>query len=89
MVDLGYRLLRVEWGNGYATEASIVSLDFGFSELKLEQIIAEAAVDNPASINIMKKVGMTLWKSGKCADDLSEIYRITSQAWCRREDPEQ
>jgi RimJ/RimL family protein N-acetyltransferase len=57
-VDLGYRFLKKFWGQGYATESSKASLDYGFNNLKFERIYAEAMKENPASIRVMQKVGM-------------------------------
>jgi ribosomal-protein-alanine N-acetyltransferase len=58
-VDLGYRLMRSFWGQGFATEASQVSLDYGFSRLNLKKIIAKAMPENIGSIKVMQKLGMT------------------------------
>jgi ribosomal-protein-alanine N-acetyltransferase len=51
-LDIGY------WGNGYATEAVNLVLDFGFKNLKLHRITAGCAIDNIASIKVLEKVGM-------------------------------
>ena len=56
-VDLGYRLRREYWGQGIATEASRMSLEYGFGTLGLLRIIAMAHAENTASINVMKKLG--------------------------------
>ena len=56
-VDLGYRLRREYWGQGIATEASRMSLEYGFGTLELLRIIAMAYAENAASINVMKKLG--------------------------------
>lgn len=56
--DLGYRLKEEFWGKGYATEAAIASLKYGFNNLKLKEICAAADFHNVASNTILKKVGM-------------------------------
>ncbi|WP_296312842.1 GNAT family N-acetyltransferase [Winogradskyella sp. UBA3174] len=56
--DLGYRLKEQHWGKGYATEAAIASLDYGFKDLKLKEICAAADIGNIASNVILKKVGL-------------------------------
>jgi len=61
-VDLGYRLLPEFWNKGIATEASMAILNYGFETLELKKIIAIAMVENIASIRVMEKVGMTLYK---------------------------
>ncbi len=65
-VDLGYRLLKKHWNKGYASEAAIACLDFGFNTLNLKRIIARADRDNIASIRVMEKIGMTFEKTGTC-----------------------
>ena len=56
--DLGFRLLKKFWNKGYATEASIRSIEHGFKYLKIERIIGRAMQENIASINVLKKTGM-------------------------------
>lgn len=58
-VDLGYRLMKKYWGQGYATEASFAALQNGFEKLNLQKIVARAMPDNKASIKVLQKLGMT------------------------------
>lgn len=58
-VDLGYRFMKKFWGMGYATESSLVCLEYGFNTLKLPRIIAKAMPDNVGSIKVIQKLGMT------------------------------
>lgn len=55
--DLGYRLKEICWGHGYATEAAIGSLEYGFNELRLNEINACADVNHVVSNKILKKIG--------------------------------
>ncbi len=57
-VEIGYRLKRSVWGQGYATEAVIAVLDYAFSTLGLKRIIAMIDPANVASIRVAEKVGM-------------------------------
>ncbi|MCJ8209868.1 GNAT family N-acetyltransferase [Mucilaginibacter sp. RS28] len=81
LVDLGYRLHKRYWGKGYATEASIVCLNYGFNTLHLEKIIATAMVPNTASINVMKKLGMQFSHQQDCDDKPGVVYVITKDQW--------
>lgn len=36
--ELGYRFKKKHWGKGFATESSIAILDYGFSNLNIDQI---------------------------------------------------
>ena len=58
--DYGYRLSEKFWGKGYATEASIAWLDYGFNQMNIEIMNAYTHNDNGASNHILEKVGMTL-----------------------------
>lgn len=56
--DLGYRFSRRYWGKGYATETAIAARDYGFNELKIDEIIGIADVGNLGSIHVLEKVGL-------------------------------
>jgi RimJ/RimL family protein N-acetyltransferase len=56
--DYGYRLNEKFWGNGYATEASVAWLDYGFNQMKIDKMNAYTHSENGASNHIMQKVGM-------------------------------
>ena len=58
-VEIAYYIVRDHWGQGYATEASRACLDHGFADLGLDRIIGLAWPDNPASLRVMEKSGMT------------------------------
>lgn len=56
--EVGWRLARRAWGKGYATEAALASLDFGFSECGLSEIVSFTSVLNEASQRVMQRIGM-------------------------------
>jgi RimJ/RimL family protein N-acetyltransferase len=45
---------------GYATEAATALIDYAFTELHLERIVATTTYDNAASIRVMQKLGMRI-----------------------------
>lgn len=55
--EIGYNLGRAYWDNGYATEAMKKVLKFAVERLKLSEIVGRYAKENPASGNVMKKLG--------------------------------
>jgi RimJ/RimL family protein N-acetyltransferase len=57
-VELGYRLRRSAWGQGYATEGSRALIDKGFAELGVERVVASTMVVNVASRRVMEKAGL-------------------------------
>jgi ribosomal-protein-alanine N-acetyltransferase len=57
-VEVFYALAKAYWGQGLATEAARVAVDYGFEVIKLPQIIALAYPDNQASRHVIEKLGM-------------------------------
>jgi [ribosomal protein S5]-alanine N-acetyltransferase len=57
--EFGWYLCSDAWGRGYATEATILLLDFGFHELGLVRMFATADPENGASIRVLTKSGLT------------------------------
>lgn len=57
-VEIGWRLAYEFWGMGLATEGAKAALDYGFKELKLNEIVAFTAVGNTRSRRVMEKLGM-------------------------------
>jgi RimJ/RimL family protein N-acetyltransferase len=57
-VEIAWKLDRRFWEKGYATEAARAVLAYGFTELKLKEIVALTAGINLASRAVMTKIGM-------------------------------
>ena len=58
--DFGYRLAEKFWGKGYATEATVAWLDYGFNQMNIEIMNAYTHNDNGASNHILEKSGMIM-----------------------------
>jgi RimJ/RimL family protein N-acetyltransferase len=59
MLEVGWRLREDAWGQGYAKEAAIASLDFAFERLGAERVISITFAPNEASWGLMERLGMT------------------------------
>jgi RimJ/RimL family protein N-acetyltransferase len=57
-IEIGWRLARSAWGHGYATEAALASLAFGFEVLALAEIVAVTTATNLRSQAVMGRIGM-------------------------------
>lgn len=57
-VEIGWRLARHAWGQGYAFEAASAAMDYGFRQLDLTQIVAMTVIGNSRSRRLMDKLGM-------------------------------
>jgi RimJ/RimL family protein N-acetyltransferase len=58
-VELGWRLAREAWGEGYASEGAAASLAWGRARLDVERIVAFTADTNLRSQAVMRRIGMT------------------------------
>ncbi len=56
--EVGYLLDRPFWGQGYATEAARLSLQFAFERLGFDHVIALVHPENIASQRVLEKCGM-------------------------------
>jgi RimJ/RimL family protein N-acetyltransferase len=97
-VEVGWRLARPFWGQGFAVEAARASLQFGFEETRLTGVVAHASIRNDRSRRVMAKLGM----SHDGAEDFDHpripesdplrrqvLYRLTRDAWlsqCLKQD---
>ena len=66
--SLGYWLGVPYWGRGYATEAAVAVIRYGFDDLGLHKVTAQHMIGNPASGRVMEKAGMQ--REGELADNL-------------------
>lgn len=57
--NIGFWTHPIYQGQGYMTECAQAILDFGFSKLKAEKIVAFHALWNKASERVLQKIGMT------------------------------
>ena len=58
-VELGWRLARPAWGHGYATEAGLAALRYGFGTVGLPEVVAVTMARNVRSQAVMRRIGMT------------------------------
>ena len=57
-IEIGYRLARPFWGQGYATEAVVAVRDYELNVLGLQRLVAMIDPQNTASIRVAEKAGM-------------------------------
>jgi RimJ/RimL family protein N-acetyltransferase len=94
-VEVGWRLARPFWEQGFAVEAARAALQFGFEEIRLTEIVAHASFRNGRSRRVMAKLRM----SHDSAEDFDHpripesdplrrqvLYRLTRDAWLSQRD---
>jgi RimJ/RimL family protein N-acetyltransferase len=58
MLELGYHFQRKHWGQGYATEAARVCMDYAFRELRVEKLVSLIIAENQPSRRVAERNGM-------------------------------
>ncbi len=87
--ELGYRLRRVAWSRGYATEGSMALIGKAFTDLGATRVLAETMVAHSASRRVMEKCGMTAtrtfwqeWPYRIPDEEMGDVeYAITREQW--------
>jgi len=57
--ELAYALMKPYWGQGLATEAAQKAIEVAFERFALPRLMAVADVDNLASQQVLRKLGMS------------------------------
>lgn len=60
-VDIGWRISKKWWNKGLTTEGAIACLEFA-KQKGIPEVLSMASIGNTASIQVMKKIGMSHWK---------------------------
>ena len=90
-VEIGWRLAKEHWGQGYATEAAQGALRTGFDRIGLQEIVSFTSLVNRPSRAVMERIGMV-----NAAEDFDHpalpegselrrhcLYRISRAQWER------
>jgi [ribosomal protein S5]-alanine N-acetyltransferase len=87
--EIGWVFHRASHGQGYATEAAVALLHYGFSVLHLHRIIATSQPENVASWRVMEKLGMRreahFRKCIRRPDNQwwdEYVYALLAEEWC-------
>jgi RimJ/RimL family protein N-acetyltransferase len=92
-VEVGWRLQRSAWGQGFATEGALACLRVGFETLGQDRIVSFTALGNTRSIAVMQRIGL---HDAHAVFDHPALppghalrphclYTLTREQWLRRE----
>ena len=97
-VEIGWRLARPTWGQGYASEASRAVLRYAFETLDLPEVVSFTVPANTRSRGVMERIGMGRDPS----EDFDHpalpeghplnrhvLYRLTARDWKSRASPDE
>ena len=92
-VEVGWRLKRAAWGQGFASEGAAECLRLGFGPLALEEVVSFTTLTNLPSIAVMKRIGMNDTHANFEHPAVPEgsplrphcLYKITRAQWALRD----
>jgi len=86
--EIGWRLREDAWGQGFAKEAAIASLDLAFARFGAPHVVALTVAGNADSQGLMKRLGMRRrrdldFEDSRFGPELnpSIVYRIGAADW--------
>ncbi|WIY82217.1 GNAT family N-acetyltransferase [Propionimicrobium sp. PCR01-08-3] len=87
--EIGWRVLRSQWGKGLAPEGATALLHYAFETVGLDRAWAETMAVNTPSRRVMEKIGMQHiatevrdWDDPLPGSELGEVtYEITKADW--------
>jgi RimJ/RimL family protein N-acetyltransferase len=89
LADLGYRIRRDRWRQGFAREGSLALLRHAFDTLGLDRVIAQTMAVNAGSRAVMASVGLTFvrpfneeYEETVAGHERGEVeYAVTRNDW--------
>jgi RimJ/RimL family protein N-acetyltransferase len=92
VADLGYRLLRRQWGKGLASVGARELVRYGFDEIGLDRVIAHTIAVNARSRAVLERIGLSYVRTFPSSMTASiegveggEVeYELTRMQWERR-----
>jgi RimJ/RimL family protein N-acetyltransferase len=92
VAELGYRLRRLDWGQGLASEGASALLDWGFSSDLYDKIFASTMAVNQASRRVLEKIGLNYahtvhadWSESVPGGEDGEVqYELMRSGWNAR-----
>ena len=87
-MEVGWRLREDAWGQGFAKEAAIASLDLAFGRFAAPHVLALTVAENTASQRLMERLGMARradldFTDTRFGPELNPqiVYRIDAADW--------
>lgn len=77
ITEIGYDLAKVHWGKGYATEAITALIDYAFTHLAMNTIVAKVEAANINSIKVLKKLNF-IYQGYDHTDNTLQLFTLTS-----------
>jgi len=82
-IEIGWRLNRLSWGKGYATEAAKPIVEHAFKTVRVPRILADIDPRNTPSMRVAEKIGLTYIGDGDHGGTPCRSYMLTIEDFTR------
>lgn len=83
-LEIGWRLRRDKWKQGYASEAANAMAAFAFETLDADLLCSICRPDNAGSAQVMQRLGMRYKALERWDDTEVSVYSMTRADWSAR-----
>lgn len=83
MVGIGFDFKRSYWGKGYATEAAMAVLEYGFTNFEFNSISGWIDPQNTPSQHVAERIGMSVERYVIRGSKKYALYSIKRTSWNR------
>lgn len=80
-LEIGWRLRRDRWRQGFASEAAVAMAGFAFGPLAARELYAVCHPENTASAAVMRRLGMIELGLDTWYGQSLQTFRITAEHW--------
>ena len=80
-INLGYRLARRFWSQGFATEAAKGVMQYAFDQKHCESVVVIIEPEHTASVRVTEKVGFGDYTVDEFHNRSVRLYRMTCEDW--------
>lgn len=81
LVGIGFDFRRSYWGKGYATEAALAVLGYGFRRFDFDSISGWIDPENEPSRRVAERIGMTVDRYVMRGKKKYALYKIRREDW--------
>ena len=82
-VGIGFDFKRSYWGKGYATEAAMAVLEYGFTNFEFDSISGWIDPQNAPSQHVAERIGMSVERYVTRGGKKYSLYSIKRKDWNR------